>query len=109
MARIVENFWLSQTDEISVTRLGLAPEFVESVPGDWVGFDLPRVGEVFKPGEGFAFVTTDRGHVDLRAPVAMRVVRVNERLRANAGLAALSPMHEGWVVEFESPEGTAIV
>lgn len=107
MREMIGNFWLNETETPGVMRLGFTPEFAESVPGDWVSLDLPKAGDVFEPEEGFAFLTTHRATIDLRAPVPMRITQTNDRVRTNPGIIRLSPTHEGWIVEFENPDATA--
>lgn len=84
------------------SRLGLEPEFAESLGDRWVGLELPPVGARFRRGETFGFVHCADATHDLRAPRDLVVSAVNPRAIAHPGLARLSPTGDGWLVEIET-------
>ena len=107
MKRLVDQYW-TRTHE-GRTRLGLAPDFAESIEGDWVALDLPSPGALIRAGETFGFLTTDSATHDLRAPMTFRVASANEALASDAALARLSPTAQGWLLEIEPVESVAAV
>ena len=96
---MVDPYWFKEV--AGGFRLGLSPEFVETVKGDWVGLELAAVGTRVRSGESFGFITTDRAAHDLRATRDFFVRVVNSRCLANPALAQLSPLSEGWLMEVE--------
>lgn len=69
--------------------------------GDVVYVELPQVGRALRAGESFGAVESVKSVSDIYAPVAGRVVRVNERLAAAPELVNQDPYGEGWILEVE--------
>ena len=107
MSSLFDQYWFRGYGD--ATRLGLEPDFAQSLDGDWIALELPPVGEIFGAGETFGFITTDCATHDLRAPCALRILAVNRRAAENPDLARLSPMGEGWLLEVKELENCAIV
>lgn len=93
-------YWIEKAGNLA--RLGLDPDFAESMPGTWVALELPRPGAEFLPGDAFGFLTTSKNTYDLRAPVAFRVAAANPRAVENPELARLSPTGDGWLLEIDN-------
>ena len=53
-------------------------------------------------------LTTDRASHDLRAPCSMRIAEVNARALEDPALARLSPTGEGWLIEIQAIETSAL-
>lgn len=85
-------------NEAESSRLGLRPECAEAIPGNWVGLEMLPLGSSLRAGDGFGFITTDRGTHDLRAPAAMRILEVNQQAIENPNLVKLSPTGLGWLM-----------
>lgn len=83
-------------------RLGLAPEFADSILGDWVALELLGEGERIRPGDAFGFITTDRATHDLRAPIEFTILARNAAATADPRLAQLAPTGEGWLLLIET-------
>jgi len=79
-------------------KLGINPDFAQSIEGNWVGLELLPAGTSLRAGDGFGFITTDRGTHDLRAPAGMRILEVNQQAIENPNLVKLSPTGLGWLV-----------
>lgn len=94
--RINTHFWMRA--EGDGLKLGLNPDYAESIAGNWVGLELLPAGTSLRAGEGFGFITTDRGTHDLRAPVGMRILEVNRQATENPNIAKLSPTGLGWLI-----------
>lgn len=97
MRSLVDQYWTRES--AGATRLGLAPDFVESLEGNWIAIELAPVAAVLRAGDSFGFLTTDRATHDLRAPFAFRVVEVNPAAIENPSLVRLSPTGAGWLLE----------
>lgn len=104
--RLQAQYWTRPEGELS--RLGLQPDFAESLSGDWVGLELAPEGAVIRPGETFGFVTTDRATHDLRAPFGFRIVEVNQSAIENAPIVRLSPTGAGWLLNIKPIENWAV-
>lgn len=91
-----ERFW--GRPESTGMRLGLNPEYAESIEGNWVGLEVLPAGTSLRAGDGFGFITTDRGTHDLRAPAGMRILEINEQAAQNPNLVKLSPTGLGWLI-----------
>ncbi len=90
-------FWFEPMND--VVRVGLDPEFVSTVKGDWLAIELAVAGTFSERGESFGFISTSQGTHDLRAPEAIRICKANEAAVQNPAIVKLSPTGLGWLVE----------
>lgn len=67
--------------------------------GDVVFVELPEVGRELAKGETFGVVESVKAVSDLYAPLAGKVIAVNERLNDEASLINDDPFGEGWILK----------
>ncbi|MBI4872335.1 MAG: glycine cleavage system protein H [Candidatus Riflebacteria bacterium] len=103
-----ESFWLHPTHSwVRDDFQGEATVGLDDLLGRSLGrpdrVTLPKVGDSVECGQ--PLVTLQRGgrSVVVRAPLAGRVVRVNETLSGSTDLARRSPYDEGWCVRLAVP------
>jgi glycine cleavage system H protein len=76
-------------------------DFAQDALGDVVFVELPAVGTSLTQGQTFGVVESNKTVSDLFAPVAGRVVEVNEELRARPELVNQEPYGAGWMIKVE--------
>lgn len=76
--------------------------------GDITLVELPQVGAQLAKGDSFGTIESVKSVSELYAPVAGKVVRINEALEDNPELVNESPYDDGWMVEIE-PAGADFV
>ncbi len=69
--------------------------------GDIVHVELPAVGKVLKAGQGAAEVESVKAVSDIYAPVAGKVVAVNDGLDGNESLINSDAHEAGWIFKIE--------
>lgn len=72
--------------------------------GDVVFVELPKVGETFDKGAQFGTVESVKSVSELYAPVAGKVVAVNESLEGEPELVNSDPHEGGWMLRLEIAE-----
>lgn len=72
--------------------------------GDITLVELPEVGTQLNKGDTFGTIESVKSVSELYAPVAGKVLRVNEALEDSPELVNESPYDDGWMVEIE-PSG----
>jgi glycine cleavage system H protein len=90
--------WLS-VDGKSVT-VGIT-DFAQSQLGDVVFLELPSPGRKLNAGESFGVVESVKAASDLYAPVAGRVIAVNDKLASTPELINSDPYGDGWILKLE--------
>lgn len=73
-------------------------DFAQDALGDVVFVELPAVGSALGQGQTFGVVESNKTVSDLFAPVAGKVVAVNEELRARPELVNQDPYGAGWMI-----------
>jgi glycine cleavage system H protein len=73
-------------------------DFAQDALGDVVFVELPAVGTVLAAGQTFGVVESNKTVSDLFAPVAGRVVGVNQALRDEPELVNQEPYGAGWMI-----------
>ncbi len=63
--------------------------------------ELPKVGSTVTAGGVFGVIESTKATSDLMAPVAGKVVKVNDALANNPGLVNDAPYSSGWLIEIE--------
>jgi len=90
-----EHEWVRPED--AGLRVGIT-HFAQEQLGDVVYVELPKVGAVLKAGQPFGVVESVKAASDLFAPVAGKVVAVNEALLDRPDLVNQDPFGEGWML-----------
>lgn len=101
-----EHEWIRVIDG-STIRLGIT-DFAQEQLGDIVFVDLPDVEEAVAAGDSFAEVESTKSVSDIYAPVAGRVVAVNDALSDNPELVNSDPYGQGWLIEVAVDDESAL-
>ena len=76
-------------------------DFAQSQLGDVVFLELPAVGRKLGERESFGVIESVKAASDLYAPVAGRIVEVNEKLSGKPELVNSDPYGDGWILKLE--------
>jgi glycine cleavage system H protein len=90
--------WARKED--NAVTIGVTAFAVEQL-GDITLVDLPEVGDAVKAGESFGTIESVKSVSDLYAPVAGKVVKINEDLEDKPELVNEAPYGDGWMVTLE--------
>ena len=80
--------------------LGIS-DFAQDALGDIVYLELPKVGTVVDAGAELTEIESTKTTSPMYAPVAGRIVAVNEQLHEKPELINKKPYTEGWIVVIE--------
>ncbi len=69
--------------------------------GAVVYVELPKVGTEVTAGKAFGVIESTKAVSELYAPLAGKVVRVNDAVVSNPGSINDTPYTDGWLVEIE--------
>lgn len=83
-------------------------DYAQDQLGDVVYVDLPTVGQEVKPGDGFAVVESVKSVSDVYAPLAGKVVEVNQALVDTPEKINQDPYGEGWIAVIELADPSAL-
>jgi glycine cleavage system H protein len=84
----------------TVAKIGIT-DFAQDALGDVVFVALPDVGSTFDAGNAIGEVESTKSVSEVYAPVAGKVVAVNEALRDAPEALNADPYGEGWICEVE--------
>ena len=85
--------WISVDDDIGTVGI---TKHAQSQLGDIVFVELPEVGSTVEAGGEAGVVESVKAASDLFTPVSGKIVKVNEALDAEPGLANSDPTGNGW-------------
>ena len=97
-----EHEWLRHEDDGSVT-VGIT-DYAQAALGDLVYVELPEVEQQLEVGGEMAVVESVKAASDVYAPVAGKVVAVNEALTDDPEKINADPYGDGWIVRMQ-PDG----
>jgi glycine cleavage system H protein len=86
--------------EGNTATVGLTPEALKELE-EIVYVELPKVGAHVSKEERISILETTKAAIDLYAPLAGKVIEVNQRLRETPQLINASPENEGWLYKLE--------
>jgi CheY-like chemotaxis protein/glycine cleavage system H lipoate-binding protein len=89
------HLWM-RLDAEGRARIGL-DDFARKAIGPFDRVQLPEVGTVVRPHDVVARLQRGLETIELHAPIAGKVVEVNEMVARRAALAAESPYERGWL------------
>jgi glycine cleavage system H protein len=94
--------WVAVADEggAKVATVGISAFAVEALT-DLVFIELPKVGREVQPEEAFCEVESVKAVSDVYAPVAGKVVAVNEMLPEKLEILSTDPYSEGWIAKIQ--------
>lgn len=81
-------------------KIGIT-DYAQKELGDVVFISLPKVGETFQKEQSFSQVESVKAVSDIYAPVAGKVVAVNDALNSAPETINQDPFNNGWIVELE--------
>ncbi len=94
-----EHEWVLSVGK-NIVKIGLT-EFAQRQLGDVVFVEMPTVGGTFSAADAIGSVESVKAVAEVFAPVAGKVVRINESLVESPELLNEDPHGEGWLVELE--------
>ena len=97
--------WLSIQGETA--RLGIT-DYAQENLGDVVFVELPSVGDEFETGATVATIESVKAVAEVYLPIAGEVSAVNEDLSTDAAILNSSPYENGWLVEFNGFNSSAL-
>ena len=109
MSEIPEN--LSYTEdhegvgpnEGDVVKVGIT-DYAQDSLSDVVFVELPNVGDTYQRGEVMAVAESVKAASDIYAPIAGKIIAVNDKLEESPELVNESPYGSGWMVVIEPSE-----
>jgi glycine cleavage system H protein len=101
-----EHEWLVRTEGNTV-RLGITA-YAQDQLGDVVFVELPKVGAAVEAGAPFGEVESTKSVSEIFAPISGTVSAVNAALDANPELINADPYGEGWIVEIDTEDASAL-
>jgi len=94
---IPENSW-AVIDANGDVRVGIDHVFLKTID-EVTSLELPKQGEMRYQGEACARLTDSKGHVHrVWAPVAGRVININQEIEADYSKLYADPYGEGWLL-----------
>ena len=93
-----EHEWIGELNGQYVVGI---TDFAQSQLGDITFVELPAVDRQVEAGEEVAAVESVKAASDIYAPVAGKVVEINETLEAQPELVNKEPIGEGWFFKLE--------
>ena len=109
MSEIPENLsytedheWVGPNEGDGV-KVGIT-DYAQDSLSDVVFVELPNVGDTYQRGEVMAVAESVKAASDIYAPIAGKIVAVNDNLEQSPELVNESPYGSGWMVVIEPSE-----
>jgi glycine cleavage system H protein len=102
-----EHEWARVLDGGQRVRIGIT-DFAQDALGDVVYVDLPSVGTRVEAAESVGELESTKSVSEMYAPVGGTVVAINEALADNPQLLNEDPYGEGWLIEIEASDASAV-
>jgi glycine cleavage system H protein len=102
-----EHEWVRPAEREGVVRIGIT-DYAQEALGDIVYVSLPAVGTALSAGQSFGEVESTKSVSDIYAPLDGTVVQRNDRLDSQPELVNTDPYGDGWIVEVELADGSAV-
>ena len=109
MSEIPENLsytedheWVGPNEGDGV-KVGIT-DYAQDALSDVVFVELPNVGDTYQRGEVMAVAESVKAASDIYAPIAGKIVAVNDSLEESPELVNESPYGSGWMVVIEPSE-----
>lgn len=90
--------WVRMAD--SIVRVGIT-DYAQDALGDVVFVQLPDVGSVLSAQQGLGEIESTKSVSDVYAPVAGKVVAINDALVDQPELLNSDPYGAGWLADIE--------
>ncbi|MGC0364214.1 glycine cleavage system H protein [Rhodococcus sp. 27YEA15] len=101
-----EHEWVKRIGPTAV-RVGIT-DFAQSQLGDVVFVQLPAVGDDVAAGESLGEVESTKSVSDIFAPLTAKVLAANGELDGQPELVNTAPYGNGWLVELEVSDESAL-
>ena len=109
MSEIPENLsytedheWVGPNEGDGV-KVGIT-DYAQDSLSDVVFVELPNVGDTYQRGEVMAVAESVKAASDIYAPIAGKIIDVNDKLEESPELVNESPYGSGWMVVIEPSE-----
>ena len=109
MSEIPENLsytedheWVGPNEGDGV-KVGIT-DYAQDALSDVVFVELPNVGDTYQRGEVMAVAESVKAASDIYAPIAGKIIAVNDNLEESPELVNESPYGSGWMVVIEPSE-----
>ena len=79
-------------------------DYAQDSLSDVVFVELPNVGDTYQRGEVMAVAESVKAASDIYAPIAGKIIAVNDKLEESPELVNESPYGSGWMVVIEPSE-----
>ncbi len=97
--------WAKPEDGLVVVGIS---DFAQESLGDVVYVETPEVGREVSAGEAVAVIESVKTASDVYAPIAGKVVAVNETLADEPELVNGDPYNAGWLFKIEPADAAAL-
>ena len=98
-----EHEWVRVQDNEAIVGI---TEFAQQELGEVVFVELPEVGQVFESGDAIGTIESVKAVAELYAPLAGKILTVNEAVVDDPELLNEDPHGEGWLVKIQFSGGT---
>jgi len=109
MSEIPENLsytedheWVGPNEGDGV-KVGIT-DYAQDSLSDVVFVELPNVGDTYQRGEVMAVAESVKAASDIYAPIAGKIIAINDKLEESPELVNESPYGSGWMVVIEPSE-----
>jgi len=109
MSEIPENLsytedheWVGPNEGDGV-KVGIT-DYAQDSLSDVVFVELPNVGDTYQRGEVMAVAESVKAASDIYAPIAGKIIAVNDKLEESPELVNESPYGSGWMVVIDPSE-----
>jgi glycine cleavage system H protein len=93
--------------EGATVRIGIT-DYAQDALGDVVYVQVPEVGAVVTAGQGISEVESTKSVSDIYAPVAGKIVAVNDDLDGSPERLNADPYGDGWICTIEVADPAAV-
>ncbi len=105
MANVPENLHYSKDHEWvrvdgNIAIIGIT-DYAQNSLGDVVYVELPKIGDEFSPNESFGSVESVKAVSEVFAPVAGKVIGINEALNDEPEKVNQDPYGDGWMIRVQ--------
>jgi len=114
MSEIPENLsytedheWVGPNEGDGV-KVGIT-DYAQDSLSDVVFVELPNVGDTYQRGEVMAVAESVKAASDIYAPIAGKIIAVNDKLEESPELVNESPYGSGWMVVIEPSEDMSVL
>jgi len=98
-----EHEWVRVQDNEAIVGI---TEFAQQELGEVVFVELPEVGRVFESGDAIGTIESVKAVAELYAPLAGKILAVNDAAVDDPELLNDDPHGEGWLVKIQFDGGT---